>query len=697
MFFIVFMFLFLVSYLYSNNLSPELLNFLESYRNLSDSVKIQQFKGYKVSSEGETIDLIVDIDGGIDSYLEKYVVRWFPGRRFCVMRMPVTEVLNLRSYTSVKYVSLSRKLKPFMDKVRESIGVDKIFNYYGQNTIQGDGVVVGVVDTGIDTSHEDFITYLGRTKVVYLWDQTTNIGKSPSGFYYGSEYSSGDIEKNFFLSTDHEGHGTHVSGIILGNGKKSFGKYKGISVGSDLVFVKTDFSLAGILDGIDYIMNKAKNLGKPCVINLSLGSSIGSHDGKDIEGIILNDMINYYGRNGNIIVAAAGNSGSDKIHFSNTIDTVGISAVIRVSSNLSSAFDYVIADFWIKYGGNIQVKVNSPSGYSTGWLSLSNGYSESFSTSDGKFYISFVSNIYNGDLNLQIQFIDDVNTPISQGNWNISFRSSSGNYLVHGWLDYSEGIFAYYYNGDNSYSLSSPFLLDDVIVVSAYTTKDTVWGVRFNELTNDNICFFSSKGPTRDGRQKPDIAAPGAFVFAPLSKQYYGGTFFDFDKNYVAMIGTSMATPVISGVVSLLLSINSNFTSYDVLNYLKTYSDISVYDSNGSAWDESWGWGKVNIQKIVETLKKPETLAWFNGNVIRLDAYNASTELNIRLNGISDYVSVAIYDINGTLVKTVGDFKLSDGLNKILIPIDNKFRTGVYIVKVWGKFVNSSLKLVIIK
>ncbi|MGC8869840.1 MAG: S8 family serine peptidase [Brevinematia bacterium] len=694
---LVFVFLFFSSYIYSSNLSTEVLNLLESYKNISSTLELNSLGPYKSSIQGSYANLIVDIRGEVDPYLSKYIVKQFPGSSFYIMKVPINEIVNFKNYPSIKYVGLSKKLKPFMDKVRSSIGIEEILNYYGQNTVQGDGVIVGVVDSGIDASHDDFKTYLGKTKILYLWDQVSSRGNPPSGFNYGSEYSREDINKDFSLSTDYEGHGTHVSGIILGNGKESIGKYKGISLGSDLVFVKTDFSLTSVLDGINYIMNKAKNLNKPCVINLSLGANIGSHDGKDIEGLILKDIINYYGKNGHVIVASAGNSGSDKIHFSNTINSVGVSAVIKVLTNSSSTLDMLVADFWINYGGDIQLEINSPSGYTTGWLSLYDGYSQSFTTVDGFFTVSFVSNIYNGDLNLQIQFTDKSGSPINQGNWNINLKSSSGTYLVHGWLDHSDGLLAYYFNGDNSYSVSSPFLVDDVIVVSAYTSRDTVNGLRFSYLTNDNICFFSSKGPTRDGRQKPDISAPGAYVFAPLSSQFLANGFLDFNGNYIAQMGTSMSAPVVSGVVSLLLSINPSFTSYDILNYLKTYADISIYDVNGKLWDESWGWGKVNIQKVVESLKKPETLVWFSGNVIRLDSFNNSTQLNIRLNSFSDTVNISIYNMEGSLVKNIGTFQLSDGLNKIPIFVDNWFGTGVYLVKIWGNNINTSLKLVVIR
>ena len=696
-FFIV-MVIFFISLNCFSNLSPDVYTFLKIYSLSKKGIggyDLKNLYSFSVYGNRDFVDLIVEFEHEGD--LREYVLKRFPGNRFAVVRVPVDEVLNITNKSFVKYATVSKKLIPFLDVVREKLNLDYVYNYYGQDEVQGKNVIIGIIDTGIDASHDDFKNSSGSTRILYILDQTTNVYNPEWG--YGVEYSKNDIDKNNSVSVDYDGHGTHVAGIAAGNGKLSNGKYMGISVASDIVVVKTDFSTGGILIGIEYVMKKAKSMGRPCVINLSLGLNIGSHDGKDMESLILGDLLNYYGREGNIIVVAGGNSGHSKIHYSNTVSLVPVSAVLSIS-NFGSVLGNVVCDFWIPKGKTFDIKVTSPDGYNFGWFSFSDNFQFQTYYSGTSLGIFMSSNVYNGDLNVQVLFMG--NNSIN-GDWQIAFRTLGGNFLVHGWVDYSREVFAYFKNGDNYFSLNSLFLRDDVISVSAYVTKNSFLSVSgnvtFSMLTNDNISYFSSKGPTRDGRRKPDISAPGALVVAPLSSfSSYEGRYVDAKyRNYVAMMGTSMACPVVSGVCALLLSINPKFTSFDIIEYLKTYSEVSVYDQNGKFWDESWGWGKVNVRSIVESLRDPKNLVWFSGNVLRLDNGQNSTFLNFRLSEGNDTVKIDIYDINGNFVKTFGNVNLVTGLNKVHLVFDSWMKTGVYLVKIYGSKFNLTLKMVVIR
>ncbi|MFN4245361.1 MAG: S8 family peptidase [Brevinematia bacterium] len=693
---------FLASSGISINLSSDVYTFLRIYDFVKETTyyesNLQKLYSFSVGDYRDFVDLLVEFSGD-EGDLGKYVLKRFPGRRnFALVRIPVDEVLSITNKVFVKYATVSKKLKPFLDKVRDSLSLDSIYNYYGQDSVQGKDVIIGIVDSGIDASHDDFKTSSGSTRIMYIFDQTTNVSNPEWG--YGIEYSKDDINRDNFVSKDYDGHGTHVAGIATGNGRLSNGKYMGISSGSSIIVVKTDFSLGGVLTGIEYIMKRSKNVNKPCVINLSLGVNTGSHDGKDIESKILNELLTYYGKEGNIVVVAGGNSGYGKNHYSNTVSSTPSSAILSVSNFSNSG--HVLSDFWLPGGTSFDVKVTTPSGSTSGWITFANGVNFRTNYSGVEVNIVMSSNIYNNDLNVQVLLITSSGGSIN-GNWQISFKTTTGSVLAHGWVEYSEGMLAWFKDGDDYFTLNSLFLIDDVITVSAYTTKNSflsaVGNVSVPGLTNDNISYFSSKGPTRDGRQKPDISAPGAVVFAPLSSSSaYDKKYLDaFFGNYVGMMGTSMACPVVSGVSALLLSVNPKFTSSDILNYLRTYSDISVYDQNGKSWDPSWGWGKANVKSIIESLKTPQNLVWFSGNVIRLDNNQNSTFLNFRLSDGNDVVKVDIYDINGNFLKSLGSFSLYEGINKVPLVVDNWFRTGVYFVKISGSKFNQTLKIVVIR
>ena len=144
-------------------------------------------------------------------------------------------------------------------------------------------MLVGDVDTGVDYGHGDFDDAAGNTRLVNIWDQTVN-GAAPAGYGYGTEWSSAQIDANTCTETDLNGHGTHVLGTIGGDGSQTgYGfapfTYAGMAPKADLIMVKTTSYTTAILDGVQYIFQRATALGRNCVVNLSLGSQYGPHDG----------------------------------------------------------------------------------------------------------------------------------------------------------------------------------------------------------------------------------------------------------------------------------------------------------------------------------------------------------------------------------------------------------------------------------
>jgi hypothetical protein len=205
----------------------------------------------------------------------------------------------------VRAVSEALKLKPTLQIARSSTTFisGPTTRYYGAlrdgasdvANAQGAGVVVGIVDTGIDWNHRDFSNdgAPDTTRILAIWDQTISShagGAFPAGYSYGAEYTKASIDAklaggaNVINTTDTDGHGTHVASIAAGDGSATngvipAGTFKGFAPAADLVIVKTTFFDSEILDGIAYIVAKAQAAGKRAVINLSLGGQGGPHDG----------------------------------------------------------------------------------------------------------------------------------------------------------------------------------------------------------------------------------------------------------------------------------------------------------------------------------------------------------------------------------------------------------------------------------
>ena len=170
------------------------------------------------------------------------------------------------------------------------------------------------MDTGVDYLNPDFQNPDGTTRLVSIWDQT-GTGTHPSGFTYGAEWLPADINALIPSEVDSQGHGSHVLGIAAGNGSATGNgqpayTYVGMAPQADLCMVKTTFQTGAIVDGVHYIFQKAASLGKQAVVNLSLGTQEGPHDGTLDMDVMLNALTGP----GKIIVASAGNAGEDNLH-----------------------------------------------------------------------------------------------------------------------------------------------------------------------------------------------------------------------------------------------------------------------------------------------------------------------------------------------------------------------------------------------
>ncbi len=238
---------------------------------------------------------------------------------------------------------------------------------------EGEGVIIGIVDTGIDYKHEDFIDdTTGESRILYIWDQTDTTGAdTPIEYNYGSEWTQTQINNEIDGSPagivrekDTNGHGTHVAGIAAGDGSATdgdepAGKYKGMAPKSELIIVKVDLTDDSyIIDGVNYIFSKAATLGKPAVVNLSLGTHLGPHDGTSALDQAMDSSIQVSSSEskGRVVVVAAGNEGSDDIHAEADISP-GYSEPIK----FFNSYGYLGIDTWHDGNDKYQVTFSPPS------------------------------------------------------------------------------------------------------------------------------------------------------------------------------------------------------------------------------------------------------------------------------------------------------------------------------------------------
>lgn len=516
-----------------------------------------------------------------------------------------SDLSNVARLSFVSRIERSWPLTVYLDKSVPDIGANIVWNEVvdssGRN-VTGLGVVIGFVDTGIDVSHLDFKFANGSTKILYVWDQTTP-GLAPSGFDYGYECSSSDIQSGTCPEKDTFGHGTHVAGIAAGSGKAT-GNYTGVAPGAEIIFVKSGhqictgaswtFDSSQILDGINYIVKKAAALGKRAVINLSLGGNIGGHDGSDTWEKGLDEFV----KRGVAIVVAAGNQALDRSHIRGQL-TKNSNVTFDISVKPSST-DLAI-DIWYSLEDDIDATLKTPSGKTyvipttTGQRSVDFGNVTAFAN--------------RGELGNELYLEVNSPTQLPSEGWAVTLNSRriSSNGVWDAWIDTAGCVFpgAVFLEGDGyqidrNITIGIPATAHYVVTVGAYITKAS-WtsmsdeNVGSSDLKTGTIASFSSLGPTRDGRTKPDIAAPGMYIASAKSSAIAKRT-SDPDPFHTVLAGTSMAAPHVAGVIALMFQYAPTLPASSLAEMLRKTARLDLntgFLSNGSP---AWGFGKTDAR-----------------------------------------------------------------------------------------------------
>ena len=486
----------------------------------------------------------------------------------------------------VERIQSSRYLRPLMDIAAEAVGLSDVRSTFG---LTGGDVVIGVVDTGIDASHPAF-----ANRMHAVWDQTLPGKGVPEGSY-GRELTGVQIA----LATDENGHGTHVAGIAAGD----HAQYSGVAAGSRLVIVKSDLLNTHIADGIRYIFRVAADLGLPAVVNLSLGGHADAHDGSDG----LSEIIDQESGPGRIAVCAAGNEGDDDIHaLVQVAASEEVAVPFRVPQVTDGSGNHIIPapylNGWYPGADEIEVSVQSPNGHQTPWQGPISGGPPTRSYDLPNAIVTIVTSPQNPD-NGDHQFIVDIKHPANSGGpepagtWRLRLRGKTvTDGTVHIWALDNAGGTSVTIKGpaaNDGFKIGSPGSAKDAITVAAYTSRvdwsDAAGSSRQVGLALKDVSSFSSEGPTRDGRRKPDLAAPGAMICAPASAQSTFDQAFAVVGGFRMEAGTSMAAPFVTGLIALLLERDPSLDAAAAKRLL--LGACSIPGRAPGSFDPKWGHG----------------------------------------------------------------------------------------------------------
>lgn len=524
------------------------------------------------------------------------------------------ELRSALAYPSLRSIAPAVRCIPLLDSSLVETGSTATHEGSGNPPVYvgltGRGVIVGIVDTGIDLEHDDFLDMEGKTRLLALWDQTVASADPPRFFSYGKEWTAAQIDAGLAASDDPEGHGTHVAGIAggdgsaTGNGQPPF-RFVGMAPEATIVFVKTDFLTTSIADGVSYIFQKADSLGWPAVVNLSLGSHYGPHDGTDYFDL---EMAALSGP-GRSIVAAAGNENGDRVHAERRLPGPGSTSVTFsvpvYTPNSGAETDEVDIDCWYTGGATLSVRVVTPNGHSVG--PAVKGGSSAADTPDGRVEIdNNMTGEWNGDENVHIRVYDRfAGTPPGPGTWTIElvyFAPLPVPLEFDAWIYWwtMPQAVPFQIGAEESELIASPASGDSVIAVGAYVTKSKWTALDGSEYgysgpaQHGSIAYFSSVGPRRDGVVKPDLCAPGRGVASAFSSASTDDPrFVTQDGKHVVYQGTSMAAPHVAGLAALVYENLGPLSVAALLDRLRLTARSDSHTGLNLP-DSIWGYGKMD-------------------------------------------------------------------------------------------------------
>lgn len=628
------------------------------------------------------------------------------------MKVPLENLNEVDFSQFYSYLEIPGKILPQLDKAVKDTRADSVQR--GINlpaAFTGKDVMIGITDWGFDYGHPMFYdTLLNESRVYAAWDQYKQVGNLPAGQTYGVEYDTPSelaaAETDTANIYSHHTHGSHVAGIAGGSGAGSI--YRGFGFESEYLFVTFYIDQASAIDAFVWMKDKAVAAQKRLVVNMSWGvyyNQMGSLDGFSLLSEAIDELS---AMNHIVFVAAAGNNNGTNFHIKKTFSNNIFNSQIGFYSYAANPYMWgECITAWGQQGHNFSNKISVYNNVGTllvaspYYSTSATGYLDSILVTGNDTIVFNISsetaNPLNGKPGMQIR-IRSLNA-----NYRIVLTGSAVDGTVHYWNlpeltngagNFGQTFTAYGANGitgDSFYSIGEPGCANSAITVAAYSSSYVNGG---GTTVGGAPASFTSIGPLHNEVMKPDIAAPGVNVassissytdatYTPVSTITFNGKNYDFAR----FSGTSMATPCVVGIVSLILDANPNLSSQQVKNIIKTTARLDNYTGNIVApGDSKWGMGKINAYAAVKLAL----------NTLSLDEYAKPVRFVLYPNPASNMLYVLNVDdlpVSTMSVISLEGKAIAAHLNENAIDLSG-LTNGMYFLKIQSGNENYTLSFV---
>ena len=650
-----------------------------------------------------------------------------------VVTVPMAKLEEFCNLEEVKAVQSPRKVKLLNNLARVASRVNEVRSGLKDKdgnpvpgVFNGTGVVVGLMDTGLDPNHINFKDADGNTRVKGITKYS-----SVGGTARASDYTTESQIANFTTEDNTETHGTHVLGIITGAYNPGT-DYSGMAPNADIWVCCGDLSDPCILAAVDKIAGYADGEGKPAVINLSLGVNFGSHDKYDSFNQYLDNLVTKYS-NPPIITISSGNEGDTRIALRRelTASQTSFATCVPVTSyyyNSSYGYDiefygsdssiFSITPFIydksskqevlqmtaIKINSNLNGSMKNMSASSTALGDYGTGYVRGTSRIDSqskRFYITYHGTFDPSDSKYYLGFR-------VEGTAGQTLYCYATDY--DGVVEFTNASSANYINGTYDGTINSMCCGEHTLSIGSYNTRkqwtSTSGSTYSSGSTVNAISSFTSWGNLWDGRLLPHVCAPGSMIVSSISKynaEYSGSnaSYYKFPTSdtvvkttvngrtqyWGVMQGTSMSSPHAAGVFALWKQLKPDLTPAQCVEAAQATAKTDSYTTSAGG---KAGAGKLDayagMQYILENFSGVESLISRNLPTVLVREV-ARGEFEIAT-AEGDAFTATLYGVSGQVAAKVA------GEGNAMLNTNN-LPKGVYVLSVNGRKVNGSQKIVV--